>query len=412
LLYVASALKAKGMEVEILDQAVSAFGVSELIARLCKDKYLFIGFYVQLLIKDKVAGYIKEIKKMLPAMPVIAGGPGHLFYEDFLKNDCNIVCLGEAEDTIVEVVDYLKGERSLETIDGIAYQEGGRILCTKKRAPIGNLDAISFPMWEMIDLKKYHDHYILPLQKPFVPMVTSRGCVFDCAFCSSPSLWGNTYRHRSAGNVIKEIDALVLKHGIRHIIFQDDLFGYDNDWLREFCSLLIAKKYRNLHWMCVLHPLVFKDNPGQLIGLMKKAGCNLFVFGLQTADPVLAKRINRNPLEAETLRSVIKLAHGNGIMTSVDFILGLPGENQQTVRRSIDFVLRARPYLVNFHPLRIEPGSKLYEEYHGESACEFSYKELKELSRKAALIFYLRITSIARIISVMLKKTLSAALLL
>jgi len=410
-MYVASALKAKGMEVEILDQSVSAFNVRDLIARLRKGKYLFAGFYAQLLIKDKVAGYIKEIKEALPAMPVVVGGPGQLFYEDFLKSGCNIVCLGEAEDTISEVADYLKGEKPLEAIDGIAYQEGGRVLCTKKRAPIGNLDAIPFPAWEMIDLGKYHDHYILPLRKPFVPMVTSRGCVFDCAFCSSPSLWGNAYRHRSAGNVIKEINGLVLKHGVRYIIFQDDLFGYDNDWLREFCSLLIAKKYRNLRWMCVLHPLVFKDNPGRLIGLMKKAGCNLFVFGLQTADPVLAKRINRNPLEAETLRGVIKLAHDNGIMTSIDFILGLPGENRQTIRRSVDFVLQAGPCLVNFHPLRIEPGSKLWEEYQGKSACEFSYKELKELSHKAALTFYLRIPSIVRIISVMMKKTRSTALL-
>ncbi len=408
LLYVASALKAKGMEVEILDQSVIAFNASELITRLRKDKYLFIGFYSQLLIKDKVAEYIKEIKEIFPALPVIVGGPGHLFYEDFLRNGCDIVCLGEAEDTIKEVVDYLKGERKIETIDGIAYQERGQVLCTKKRALIDNLDTLPFPSWEMIDLKQYRDYYILPLQKPFVPMITSRGCVFDCAFCSSPFLWGNAFRSRSVENVLEEIDFLVLKYGIKYIIFQDDLFGYDNNWLRKFCSSLIARKCRTLHWMCLLHPLVFKDNPEQLIGLMRKAGCNLFVFGLQTAEPVLAKIINRSPLEAEILPGIIKLAHDNGIMTVVDFILGLPGESQQTVRRSIDFALQARPCLVNFHPLRIEPGSKLWEQYQGKYDCAFSYEELSSLSRKANLIFYFRINSIVKIMSIMLKRILSA----
>ena len=151
-----------------------------------------------------------------------------------------------------------------------------------------------------------------------------------------------------------------------------------------------------------MHPLVFQDDARESIARMKEAGCDLFVFGLQTANPGISKKINRSPEEAQALEKIIRLAHGAGIMTAVDFILGFPGETRNTINENIDFALSASPYLVNFHPLRLEPGSQLARDY--EDRCSsFSQEELLGLCRTANRRFYFNVKNLLKIACFLLK---------
>ncbi len=406
LLYISSALESRGIKCELLDQSVSDFSIDRLIDRVKENRHIFVGFYSQLVIKDKVNEYIRTLKVACPESTIVVGGPGFLYYKEFLNNGCDIVCRGEGESTIVEIVDHLKGNRRLNEIDGIVYRnrKTGAIFYNKDRTLVKNLDSLPFPAWNSVNLDLYYDYSILPMKRPFAVIITSRGCPFKCSFCSGPYFWNNVYRTRSVENVLKEIDLLVSKHGIRYLLFQDDVFGLDNNWLRDFCLSLINKRYKDLHWMCILHPLALKQDPCGLIGLMKKAGCDLFVFGLQSANTSILEKICRHPCEPETLKGIIKIANKLGIMSSVDFILGLPGENKDTIRENMDFVLKARPYLVNFHALRLEPASKLSETYKDKKICKFSGNELIRLCQMANQKFYLRPQNAIRILAFILKK--------
>jgi radical SAM superfamily enzyme YgiQ (UPF0313 family) len=401
LLYIFSAIESRGVECDFLDQSIGNFSVEDLINRINIQDYLFVGFYAQLLVKDKVIEYIRAIKEKCLDKNIIVGGPGYLCYEEFLDNGCDIVCRGEGELTITEIVDYMQGKKRIEEIDGIVYKRNGVINYNKDRELISNLDSVSFPLWHKVDIGLYYDYSVLPMQKPFAVMITSRGCLFQCAFCSSPFLWRNIFRSRSVENVIQEIDILVLRHGIRYIIFQDDVFGIDNNWLKEFCNSLISRGYRNLRWMCILHPLTLKKESCSLIKLMKKAGCNLFTFGLQSANPLILEKIGRNPIEPRALKDIIKIANRLGIMTSVDFILGFPLETKDTVRENINFALNLKPHLVNFHPLLLEPGSELERDY---KKCGFSEEELLRLCSSANREFYFKIQNIFRIMKFMFRE--------
>ncbi|PIQ90367.1 MAG: hypothetical protein COV71_04870, partial [Candidatus Omnitrophica bacterium CG11_big_fil_rev_8_21_14_0_20_41_12] len=241
-LYIFSTIESRGIGCDFLDQSTDSFSVEDLINRINTNDYLFVGFYAQLLVKDKVIEYIKAIKEKCSKKNIVVGGPGYLCYEDFLNNGCDIVCRGEGELTITEIMDYMQGKKRIEEVDGIVYKKNGVINYNKERELINNLDSIPFPAWQKVDLGLYYDYSVLPMRKPFAPMITSRGCLFKCAFCSSPFLWKNIFRSRSVENVLKEIDILVAKQGIRYIIFQDDVFGIDNNWLREFCNSLISRR--------------------------------------------------------------------------------------------------------------------------------------------------------------------------
>ncbi len=404
LAYICSAIKTVGLDSELLDQSVSDFSIEDLISRIENNRYVFIGFYSQVLIKDKLIAYIKAIREKTTEIKIVVGGPAYMFSEEFLKGGCDIVCKGEGELTILEIAEYLQGRRAIESIDGIAYMKNGSVVSNRERELIVDLDSISFPLWDKTKVRCYYDSYILPMKSTFVPMVTSRGCVYRCAFCSSPYLWKNNYRTRSIENVLKETDILVWRYHVRYIIFQDDAFGTDNNWLRKFCLALIERGYKKLHWMCILHPLVFKESPEQLIPLMKRAGCNLFVFGLQSVSPDVSRNINRDPSEPEVLKKIIKIANNAGILTSVDFILGLPGETGQTIRADIDFALEARPHLVNFHPLRLEPGSELAAGYQNGKVCAFSQEELLKSCHRANREFYFNIANLSRILAFVCKR--------
>jgi len=404
LLYICSAIESKGIKCDFLDQSVINFSIDDLIDHINVNDYAFVGFYSQLLIKDKLIGYIKAIKKACPKARIIVGGTGYLCYKEFLNNGCDIVCRGEGEATIAEIIDHLEGKKKIEEIDNVVYRKNGIITYNKDREPIKDLDSIPFPSWDKVDLHLYYDYSILPMKRPFIPMTTSRGCPFRCTFCSSTYFWKNNYRLRSVENVLKEIDKSVTAYNIRYIIFQDEAFGIDNNWLRAFCHALTERHYKNLHWMCILHPFTLSQDPHKLIGLMKKAGCNLFVFGLQSANPAILERVNRNPHGPKILKDIIKIADRFDIMTSLDFILGFPGETPDTIRENIDYVLGAKPHLVNFHPLRLEPGSELARDYKDKKICGFSTKELTELCHKANSKFYFRIQNLIRILKFVVKK--------
>lgn len=403
LLYISCAIESKKVHCEILDQQVDSFSVADLIRRLKRDDYIFVGFYSQSIIKERLTEYIKKVKQGWPRVKIIVGGPGCVFYREFLSAGCDIVCRGEADLTITEIIDYLRQERKIDDIEGIAYIKNGRVIENRERVLIKDLDSLSFPSRDKIKTQQYYDYSVLPLKAPFAPVVASRGCPYKCTFCFSCNFWRNQLRIRSVTNLLCEIDILVNDFGVRYIIFQDDVFGIDNDWLREFCVSLIARGYRNLRWMCILHPLTFKKDAAGLIRLMKKAGCNLFLFGLQSVTPVILEKINRSANEPDALRHLIKRANRAGIMTHVDFIIGLPGETRQTCLENIKFSLTAKPHLVNFHPLFLEPGSELEREYKGNKICNLSEQEIKALCLKANKRFYFQIQNLMRIIMFILR---------
>lgn len=394
--YLCAVIEQHGYQCEVRDQQIAAFTATDIIEAIVKTPPLFVGFYSHSFIRDKLIQYITKIREV-SSVPIVIGGPGAIHARDFLAGGCDIVVCGEGEKTVVNVIEYLKGRKPLEEIKGIVYKRSGAVADTGVPELIGDLDEIPFPDREKTPIKEYYDKYILTAKYPYVTMITSRGCPHRCVFCNSPDIWQGRFRVRSVGNVIAEIDSLVARHDIGYIAFQDDIFGWRQDWLDDFCHAMIAKSYR-LHWMCILHPLSVPRSKEKTLALMKRAGCDFISFGLQSADPAILRNINRNPEEPHALAETVSIAKKQGIFTNIDFIVGLIGDTVESVETSIRYALKVRPHLVNFHPIVIIPGTALEEIYKRNAvAVHLGESLLAQLVARASRKFYLNPANVYQI---------------
>lgn len=388
LLYLAAVVKSKGMHAEVWDRNVSDFDHQQLLQRVTSGDYAFVGFYSDTLMKPTVIKWIKELNKHNESIPpIVVGGPAHLSAADFLNIGAQIVAIGEAEKTILEIVDYFEGAKPIEDVKGIAYQKDGQTLFTEPQKPIENLDEIPFPDRSAIDLNEYFDWRLFTVRLPFVSLMTSRGCPFQCTYCAVPALAGRRIRQRSVDNVLAEIDEVVTKYGVRYIDFEDDNFAMSPTWLKEFCEKLIERNY-DLEWHCTVHHSIFKQDGKEKMALMKKAGCILIMFGLQSAHPQILKNVKRRPEEPEELAQVIRICRQVGLFSMATFIFGLPGDTEETIQTSVDYAIKTKATYALFFPLYRIEGSEIYNLHKHESVCELSNERVEALCRKAMFKIY------------------------
>ncbi len=373
--YLAAVLMQRGIEVEILDQSINPFTCRQLVDYCKSGDFYMIGFYTSTFLKNKVISYIKSIRAAGINLPIVVGGPGFFGYEDYLQGGGNIVCHGEGEKTILDILNFLKGDKRIDTVKGISYMKDGKIFVNPPQDPIMNLDEIPFPYRKIEEINKYYEYHIFGMRQPYASMLTSRGCRGACTFCSSPNIWGRFIRRRSPENVIEEIDFLVKSAGVRYISFKDDTFTIDFDWVEKVCELLMKKRY-DLYFSCHSNILDFKNNKEKKLDLLKKAGCNSILFGLQTVNKQILKNIKKSINEPEDLFSTVQIARKKGILTMITFIFGLPDESIISIKENIDYAIKTKPNLAQFNILAPLEGSEIFQQYRDGKICEVSPQEL------------------------------------
>lgn len=380
--YLAASLKEKGVDSEIFDQTLHVFTVDDLIDRVNASADIFVGFYTSTGMKSIVSHYVRQFREKKCNVKILVGGPGSVDAEHYLMAGCDVVCHGESERTINEIVDCFQEDRSMETISGISYLSNGVFQTTKPRELIDDLDSLPYPERGLVPLKHYYNHFIFNMRLPFVSMIASRGCPNKCSYCYSHVHWGNRYRKRSPQNVIGEIDHLVKEYGVRYINFKDDIFGLEIKWLREFCELLIGRKY-DLTWWCILHPFSLKNDVEEMLDLMKEAGCVTITFGLQSADPQVLVNVNRKPGEPKALTKLMAAAKRKGFLTILEMIFGLPGETEESIHRSIRYIADIGPHYLECFALSRLEGSDLQIEFQNRKVCDLSEEEVRKWARVA-----------------------------
>ena len=361
LMYLASVFKLeRNIEADILDERIVPFSADGLAEIIDRGGYDALGIY---LCTDpdleKKAARIIETVRGRTSVPIIAGGPP-FEAEPILKAGCDMVCNGEGERTALDMLDVIEGKRGRDSTPGISYIEGGSVIETPPRAPVEDLDSIPFPTRSRSAAGKYFALGNINMRRPYFSVVASRGCPMNCAYCSSTTMWGRQIRHRSPANVLEEISMLVSDCKARYIAFRDDIFGGNGDWNEEFCLGMIDRKYP-VGWVCNMHPSLPRRDAEARMRLLRRAGCDTVHFGIQSADPEILKSINRKPEEPLLLKEKIVAAKKQGMLTFVEFIVGLPGETRDSVARSVDFAFESRPDFIAVYSLGILKGSPLYD---------------------------------------------------
>lgn len=337
LLLLATMLKERGHQPAIVHMTGEGQTMEGLERRIAAMQPDIVGITMNTFQTVSARRISAAVKKAGGNILVVAGGPhpsalkAELF-ADFPHVD--VVVVGEGEHTFMDIA----AGADLRTLPGICY--AGRENAPRPFAE--NLDYLPLPDLSFVDLRMFAGADPVGAY-PSMFIMASRGCPFHCTFCNK-SIWGEKVRFRKPELIIREIEWLHTRYGIREIFFQDDTFNLKRQWTEEICRRIIEK---GLHKKLVFKT-PFRANrelvDEKLLRLMKEAGFWLIFYGVENGNQRMLDSMGKG-LKIEDIKRAFRLTHAAGIQTIGSFIVGMPGETQETVNDSIALFNEIRPYV-------------------------------------------------------------------
>jgi radical SAM superfamily enzyme YgiQ (UPF0313 family) len=279
---------------------------------------------------------LREAKAILPNALTVIGGSGVASGAAglLLSGVVDVTVHGEGEATFSELIGAFSGDgsRSFPRVRGITYLgDDGTPVYTGKREPIRPVDRLPFPARDLVDMQLYRRMS----RGRAGNLITSRGCSYACAYCYSKFQWGVGQRRFTVDRTVEEIRLMLEEYGIDRIRIEDDDFMEDCGWVAEFCNRLLEENlHKRIEWEAKARP----DHMDQdLLQLMRRSGCFRLLMGVETLDPGLLTRLSR-PLQVAVLERALGLLRRNGIGVQATVILGIPGETDQAMRHTLEWL--------------------------------------------------------------------------
>lgn len=356
LAYLGAVAEKQGHQVTVIDCQAEKLTTKDFRERIKKIPSDTVGVTATTLLYKSAMKLITIAKEEHPQTTTILGGSHGTFWDINALNEypsLDMVVRKEGEDTFIELIKKLQTNTNLKNVLGITYRnQNNKVHRNPDRPFIENLDSLPFPA-----------HHILPLDalkrmgKVIFPLMTSRGCVYWCDFCSTVRMFGRAYRMRSAANVVDEMEMIHNKYGIKQMTFYDDAFSVDRKRVMDICKELHARKL-DLIWDCGTRVDMIDR---ELLQTMKKAGCIAVWLGVESgSQPILASM--HKGIKLNQTRQAYKIAQEVGLITIANVVIGFPGETEQTIRQTINFVKELNPDDVGFYVATPYPGTPLYEQ--------------------------------------------------
>ncbi len=394
LAYVAASLEKANYKVEMLDNYLLKKPTNEIKQQLQQQKPEIVGITCGSATYHRCIETAKTIKETLPNCKVVVGG-WHASYmpESILQHpEIDYAVMGEGERAMVELATHItngKGNEALANIAGLAYRHNGSIA---KNAPkfISNMDEIPFPARHLLPMHLYDRTIEFLNAKPADVMSIARGCPYNCAFCETKKLWGNTCRSFSPNRTLDEVNYMIDKFHTKGLYFINDNFTLKKKETTELCNLMVKNKL-DLEWVCDTRVnLVSRE----LLSKMKEAGCKAIWFGVESGSPRILERINRN-ITLEQTETAFKLCREQGIQIACSFMLGFPDETHADMEATLKFAKKLDPDWCQFNIFIAYPDSSLYQELLQKGNYEqlddfllsvktedFNYTSLLEIQRR------------------------------
>ena len=311
---------------------------------------------------SEISKIIKE--KYNGSILVAFGGPYPTALPEKLINEssADFVIKAEGEKSSFDLINALNKGQDISNIGGLCYREQStnKIIINKPAELIQDLDSLPFPAYDLLpNFKLYKGR---SRGTPVAPVMTSRGCPYGCTFCNR-NIFGRTFRARSPENVVNEIEFLIKNFGVRQIDILDDNFTMDIDRADKICDLIIQRGLK-VYINCA-NGIRADRLTEELVIKMKKAGVFKVGMGIESADDQIRKNIQKS-LDINRVMESTKWFKKHGVIVYGFFMLGLPGETEETLRKTIDFAKELDPHIANFSLTTPFPGSELWEQIEKE----------------------------------------------
>jgi len=380
--YVAAMLKTIGVKCALHDDNLHEYSDAQLrdLFREYKGKVQTVGLTSISTTLQQVTRVARISKEILADVPVIVGGcHARLLPEDIIRYpEVDVVFTSEAE---LATLDYAKSKK-LSEIDGVMYRENGRIINNPVTSVIKNLDDVPFPDYSLFNIADYHTVKGVAKRHPNSYIITSRGCPYDCTYCSSKALnptGKKTVRFRSPENTVAEIEMLVKKYGVRELFISDELFTINKKHLFGICEGIL-KLNLDVIWVCMTH---VNHIDQEKLKIIKKAGCHQVCYGIESGDPKIQREIGKN-LDLQRVKEVVRMTQREGIDVRCSFMFGNQYETPETMQRTIDFAKGVKPDFASFNIATPYPGT-----YFRDWAVENDYLEIEDYAALDSTVYTL-----------------------
>jgi radical SAM superfamily enzyme YgiQ (UPF0313 family) len=282
-------------------------------------------------------------------IPVIMGGPHVTFLPDEALEHTDFVIRGEGEKALMAFIDAWEKNKDFSDVPNLSFKQEGKTIHNPMIEKIENLDEIPFPDFSdfFIHGKEVAGHKIIPIQ-------TSRGCPFDCEFCSVTAMFGRKYRFRTTENIIQELR--LYNHRKNVIFFYDDHFTANRKRTKSLLEAMIKEKFK-FKWSTQVRADLAKDP--EMVKLMKKAGCHTLYIGLESVNPRSLLEMKKKQTVDEVIHAV-KVIRRSRIHVHGMFIYGFDEDDWKTVKKTVRFAKKSGLNSTQFLILTPLPGSKLF----------------------------------------------------
>jgi len=360
--YMAAILKKNNVDVKIYCQDIFHYTNEELAKFLSKNKFDLIGVgFLAARFKETMIDLCDTINKYKKNAWLVLGGHGPTPIPEYTlnKTKADVVVMGEAEETIVELLRCKANKGDISKIKGIAYRDGNNIVINERRDPIKNLDSIPFPEWSLFPMDKYTTClklFRMTNKDRALGILTSRGCINRCNFCYRMEKW---IRFRSVENVVEEMKILQEKYKVNYFMMDDELFVFPKKRIFDFLSILESSKLK-IKFSCNARVDVFDE---ELAKCLKKTGCQFLNFGMESADQKVLDLMNKRTTVEQNIRAA-EIAKKVGIGLGLNFIWGNKGDTEESLKKDVELIKKYNTYdqLRTIRPVTPYPGSDLYYE--------------------------------------------------
>jgi anaerobic magnesium-protoporphyrin IX monomethyl ester cyclase len=278
----------------------------------------------------------------------------------------DIAVLGEGEYTMLDVVKMYEGVKKAEDVPGIVCRNNGGIMRTSPRPFLKNLDELPYPAYHLVDMECYLNPEKIEYRSfkdRAISMITSRGCPFNCVFCSVHLHMGKAFRAHSVDYVVNHIEHVVNKYRVKTIFFEDDNLTFDIKRFDAICDRIIE---RNIKFKWETPNGIRADYLTlDLLKKMKRSGCQSVFFGVESGVQHVLDDIISKSLDLKAVVGVAKMCKEIGLNTAAFYIIGFPGERKEDMMKTVEFALRLKKeYDVGMllHVATPSCGTRLYYE--------------------------------------------------
>lgn len=382
-LYAMAYLREKGYDVKLMDTMFcdSAKDIEKTIIEYKPDVFVSYddGFnYLTKMCLTNMRDACFEMQtfaKSIGSYVITASSDSTDRYEEYLKHGADVVIIGEAEQTLLEICDAIKEQSPIQLISGIAFNKDNDIVKTVNRSVIKDLNTLPAPAWDLIDITPYKNMWIKNHGYFSLNFVTTRGCPYKCNWCAKP-IYGNRYNTHSPESIVMQIKKWQQRFGFTHIWFADDIFGLKPNWLKEFSECIKKEKVHIKYKIQSRADLLLEEDS---VKYLAESGCNMVWMGAESGSQKILDAMDKG-IKVEQIYDATRLLKKNDIHVSLFLQLGYLNETIKDIELTLKMVKDLLPDDLGISVSYPLPGTVFYEKVKEELKEKTNWTDSDELA--------------------------------